>query len=59
MSMVRVSVTLRESVVAAAREAAERRGISLSAWMREAVRKGLEDETRMLDAAALAGEALA
>jgi metal-responsive CopG/Arc/MetJ family transcriptional regulator len=41
MPMVRVSVTLEESVVAAAREAAERRGISLSAWMREAIRKAL------------------
>ena len=41
MSMVRVSVTLEESVAHAARESAKRRGISLSAWMREAVHKEL------------------
>jgi Ribbon-helix-helix protein, copG family len=41
MPMVRVSVTLEESVAQAARQSAERRGISLSAWMREAVRKAL------------------
>lgn len=41
MPMVRVSVTLEESVAQAARQSAERRGVTLSAWMREAVRKEL------------------
>jgi hypothetical protein len=40
----KLSIALEESVAQAARDAAERRGISLSAWMNEASRNALAIE---------------
>jgi hypothetical protein len=41
MSVTKLSVSIDEPVVNAARESAEKRGISLSAWVTEASRKEL------------------
>ncbi|MGD0452617.1 MAG: hypothetical protein ABSB69_03400 [Solirubrobacteraceae bacterium] len=44
MAVQKLSVGLEEDVVHAAKEAAERRGISLSAWLNEASRNALAIE---------------
>jgi hypothetical protein len=44
MSVQKLSVALEEQVAHAAKEAAERRGISLSAWLNEASRNALAIE---------------
>jgi hypothetical protein len=44
MSVQKLSVALEEQVARAAKEAAERRGISLSAWLNEASRNALAIE---------------
>ena len=47
--MTKISVTIDEWVARAARESAERRGIGLAAWMREAVRNELAIPLLRLD----------
>jgi hypothetical protein len=47
MAAQKVSVSLDESVLAAARQSAERRGMSLSAWLNEASERALEDEVSL------------
>jgi hypothetical protein len=44
MAAQKVSVSLDESVLAAARKSAERRGMSLSAWLNEVSESALETE---------------
>ncbi len=44
MSATKLSIALEEPVAYAARQAAERRGMSLSAWLNEASRNALEIE---------------
>ena len=45
----KVSISLDEPVLLAAREAAKRRGMSLSAWLNEASESALETEVRLED----------
>jgi hypothetical protein len=40
----KVSISLEEPVLLAARQAAERRGMSLSAWLNDAAERALETE---------------
>ena len=49
MSVQKVSISLDESVLVAAREVAKRRGMSLSAWLNEASETALETEVRLED----------
>jgi hypothetical protein len=44
MPVRKLSVALEESVAAAAKQAAERRGMSLSAWLNDAAERALETE---------------
>lgn len=45
----KVSISLDESVLLAAREAAKRRGMSLSAWVNQVSESALETEVRIED----------
>jgi uncharacterized protein (DUF2342 family) len=45
----KLSISLEESVFLAAREAAKRRGMSLSAWLNEASESALETEVSLED----------
>ncbi|HEV3320204.1 MAG TPA: hypothetical protein VG053_10855 [Solirubrobacteraceae bacterium] len=45
----KVSISMDEPVLLAAREAAKRRGMSLSAWLNEASETALETEVRLED----------
>ena len=45
----KLSISLEEPVLLAARQAAERRGMSLSAWLNEASVSALETEVRLED----------
>ena len=47
MPVRKLSVALEESVADAARQAAKRRGMSLSAWLNEASVSALETEVRL------------
>ncbi len=49
MSVQKVSISLDESVLLAAREAAKRRGMSLSAWLNEVSASALETQVRIED----------
>jgi len=49
VSVQKVSISLDESVLVAAREVAKRRGMSLSAWLNEASETALETEVRLED----------
>lgn len=49
MSAQKVSISLDESVLLAAREAAKRRGMSLSAWVNQVSESALETEVRIED----------
>jgi hypothetical protein len=49
MPVQKVSISLDESVLVAAREVAKRRGMSLSAWLNEASETALETEVRLED----------
>jgi hypothetical protein len=49
VSVQKVSVSIDEPVLLAAREAAKRRGMSLSAWLNEASETALETEIRLKD----------
>ena len=51
MSVQKLSVALDEQVAVAARQAAERRGISLSAWLTDAARSALTIENGLLGVA--------
>jgi hypothetical protein len=45
----KLSISLEEPVLLAARQAAKRRGMSLSAWLNEASESALETEARLAD----------
>jgi len=45
----KLSVSLEEPVLVAARRSAERRGVSLSAWLNEAAASALESEVSLED----------
>ena len=47
MPVQKVSISLDEPVLLAAREAAKRRGMSLSAWLNEASERALEGEVSL------------
>jgi hypothetical protein len=49
MSVQKISISLDGSVLLAAREAAKRRGMSLSAWLNEASETALETDVRLED----------
>jgi hypothetical protein len=49
MPVRKLSISLDESVLLAAREAAERRGMSLSAWLNDAAESALESEVSLED----------
>ena len=49
MPVQKLSISLEEPVLLAARQAAERRGMSLSAWLNEAAESALETEVRLED----------
>jgi hypothetical protein len=49
MPVRKLSVALEESVADAAKQAAKRRGMSLSAWLNEASVSALETEVRLQD----------
>jgi len=49
VSVRKLSISLEESVLVAAKRAAERRGMSLSAWLNEASVSALETEARLRD----------
>ncbi|HEY7932426.1 MAG TPA: hypothetical protein VID48_01260 [Solirubrobacteraceae bacterium] len=49
MPVRKLSVALEESVADAAKQAAKRRGMSLSAWLNEASESALETEVRLQD----------
>jgi hypothetical protein len=49
VSAQKLSISLEEQVLLAARQAAERRGMSLSAWLNEATVSALETEARLED----------
>jgi hypothetical protein len=49
VSVQKISISLDESVLLAAREAAGRRGMSLSAWVNEASEVALESEVSIED----------
>jgi hypothetical protein len=51
MPVQKLSVALDEQVAAAARQSAERRGISLSAWLTEAARSALTIEDGLVGVA--------
>jgi|HubBroStandDraft_2_1064218.scaffolds.fasta_scaffold95098_2 hypothetical protein len=56
MPVRKLSVALEEQVADAAREAAKRRGMSLSAWLNEASVNALESEVRLEDGLAAVAE---
>jgi len=56
MSTQKLSISLEEPVLLAARKAAKRRGMSLSAWLNEAAVKALETEIRLEDGLAAVAE---
>jgi hypothetical protein len=49
VSVQKVSISLDEAVLLAAREAAKRQGMSLSAWVNQASESALETEVRIED----------
>lgn len=49
MPVQKVSISLDQSVLLAAREAAQRRGMSLSAWVNQVSESALETEVRIED----------
>ncbi len=49
MPVQKVSVSLNEQVLSAARQAAERRGMSLSAWLNDVSERALETEVSLED----------
>lgn len=52
----KLSISLEEPVLLAARKSAKRRGTSLSAWLNEASVKALETEVRLEDGLAAIAE---
>ncbi|HSZ70191.1 MAG TPA: hypothetical protein VK756_07505 [Solirubrobacteraceae bacterium] len=56
MSVRKLSVALDEQVADGAREAAKRRGMSLSAWLNEASLSALETDLRLQDGLAAVAE---
>jgi hypothetical protein len=56
MSAHKLSISLDESVFLAARQAAERRGLSLSAWLNSAAEGALESEVSIEEGLAAVAE---
>ncbi len=56
MPVQKLSISLEEPVLLAARKAAKRRGMSLSAWLNEAATGALETEVRLQDGLAAVAE---
>ena len=56
MPVQKVSISLDEQVLGAARQAAERRGMSLSAWLNDASEQALETEASLEDGLAAIAE---
>jgi hypothetical protein len=56
MSVQKVSISLDEAVLLAAREAAKSRGMSLSAWLNEVSESALETEISLADGLAAVAE---
>jgi hypothetical protein len=56
MPVQKVSISLDEQVLAAARQSAERRGMSLSAWLNDMSERALETEASIEDGLAAVAE---
>jgi hypothetical protein len=56
MPVQKVSVSLDEQVLSGARQAAERRGMSLSAWLNDVSERALETEVSLEDGLAAVAE---